>query len=86
MAERFQYEGEVRLLCQEGGMADYEIELRGIEGEPLDLTHKFAAATGEPIGKSLAQILANRFAAGREPNRFGDVELGPLRITIERVG
>lgn len=81
--ERFEYEGEVRLLCQEGGYADHSISLMDNPGEPLDITHKFLAAMGEPMGESLAHQLA-RFALA-EGDRFGDVALGRLRITVERV-
>lgn len=84
----FTYDGEVRLLCQEGGFADASIELVGLPSDApaLGVTQAFREAVGEEFGQGLAFALRALFAPDEDPtNGFGDVDLGRLRITVERI-
>jgi len=69
--EPFAVEGDLWLVCQEGGFACDSFTLKD-ENEQL------------PIGIELDDIVADYFGAGRIlPS--GDRHIGQVRITIERV-
>lgn len=84
--QRFAYEGPVRLVCQEGGFAHAAIELVDLpDGTPQDVTTKVRSMLGHEPGKKLDEILFEIFEAIGEPNSYGDIEIGDLKIIVERI-
>ncbi len=87
MSKSFKYEGDVVLLCQEGGFASPSIELCDVTAEtlPPGITGKVRVLfSGESFGATLDEILKDQFGVERM-NSCGDERVGKLRITVEKL-
>lgn len=85
MSDKFTYEGEVVLRCQEGGYAAPEIELADCEFVPNERTANITTILTGVNGRSLDGVLSSDFGVGAIVDRIGNESLGKLRITVERI-
>jgi hypothetical protein len=86
----FQYEGEVRLICQEGGYADYTVELSDElrkEGEQVYGMNDVIPLlfSGESPKRLLSALMLEQLAHLDTDDRSGNIVFGRLRITVEQL-